>query len=219
MPWVAGRGEPGRPEQVGDLLGGEALLPAVGLVAVEQGPGLGEVAGHRPGQHGGVPLADHQGEGAAGAQDRGDRLQGTGRVVDETEHAVAQHQVDATLGSQLAEVAEVALETGDPVGDTFLVGPAGQGGEGVGAGVDDRDPVALGGDADRETAGAATDVEDGLLVLAVEQRADGVPDHRGAGGGTAFQGALHVANPRGCSLVLIRCSRGCGATACGPPRR
>ena len=53
-------------QQVMDLLGGEAVVdrPLVGgvdgLVAVEQGLGLAEVAGHRAGQHGGVTLADQQ---------------------------------------------------------------------------------------------------------------------------------------------------------------
>ena len=142
-----------------------------------------------------MPLVDQQGEGATGAQDRGDRRQGVGRVVDQAEHAVAQHQVDPALGGELAQVAEVALETGDPVGDALLVGPAGERGEGVGAGVDDGDPVAEAGEADREPAGAAADVEDTLLAGAVQQRADGVPDDRGAGGGTAFERAVHGRQP------------------------
>ena len=108
---------------------------------LEERPGLGEVAGHGAGEHGGVPLVDQQGEGAAGTKHRGDRAQGSGRVVDEAEHAVAQDQVDPASGDELAQVAEVALETGDPVGHAALVGASGEGGEGVGTGVDDGDPV------------------------------------------------------------------------------
>ena len=197
-------------------------------------PGLDEVSGHRPGEHGGVPLADQQGEGAAGTQHRGDRRQGPGGVVDEAEHAVAQDEVDSRTclrtgswtvfwvnnpGNQLTQVVEVALQTGDAVGHVLLVGPTGERGEGVGAGVDDGDLVAEAGESDREPAGAATDVEDGLLLPglagAVEQRAKGIPDDRGAGCGPAFERAIHAPNPRG----VIPHSRGCGATACGPPRR
>ena len=172
--------------------------PRSGCSPVEDVPCLGEVAGHRPGQHGRVPLVDQQGEGAAGTQHRGDRRQRDGRVVDEAEYAVAQHQVDAAFRGEVAEVAEVALQAGDQVGHVLLVGPAGQGGESVGAGVDDGDPVALGGDADREPAGAAADVEDlcSLESPSSQQRADGVPDHRGAGGGTAFDRAVHGRHPR-----------------------
>ena len=144
-----------------------------------------------------MPLADQQREGAVGTQHRDDRVQRGGRVVDEAEHAVAQDQVDTLVGCQLAQVAQVALQAGDPVGHSLLVGPAGEGGQGVGAGVDDGDPVALGRHPDREPAGAAADVEDLLLPRALEQGADGVPDHRGAGGGTTFEGAFHGRNPSG----------------------
>ena len=136
---------------------------------------------------------------------------------------MAEHQVDPLLGHQLTEVAEVALETGDPIGDTFLVGPPGERGEGVGAGVDDGDPVATRGHPDGEPTGAAADVEDDLVVACLEQLAHGVPHHGGPGGGTAFDRAVHGGNPRvrgpGWSRVLIPSSPGSGATAGAPPRR
>ena len=64
-------------------------------------------------------------------------------------------------GDQVGQVAQVALASGDPVGDPALVGATRQDREGVGAGVDDHDPVAELGDPDREPAGAAADVDHG----------------------------------------------------------
>ena len=203
MPWLLRMSKPGSLEQAGELLDGEPVLAGPGLagpvlrLGIEEGPGLGEVTGHRPGEHGGVPLADQQREGAVGPQHRDDRVQRGSRIIDEAEHAVAQDQVDTLVGCQLAQVAQVALQTGDPVGHSLFVGPAGEGSQGVGAGVDDGDPVALGRHPDREPAGAAADVEDLLLPTALEQGADGVPDHRGAGGSTTFEGAVHGRNPSG----------------------
>ena len=149
-----------------------------------------------------MPLADQQRESAVGPQHRDDRVQRPGRIIDEAEHAVTQDQVDTLLGRQLAQVAQVALQTGDPVSHSLFVGSPGEGSQGVGAGVDDGDPVALGSHPDREPAGAAADVEDLLLPTALEHGADGVPDHRGAGGSTTFEGAVHARHPRGPSGQL-----------------
>ena len=88
-----------------------------------------------------------------------DRGQRGGRVVDDLEHAVAEHHVGAAGGRPASSRrAEVALLTGDL--DAVLAGPAGQRGQGVGAGVDHGDPVAEPGHPDREAAGAAADVDD-----------------------------------------------------------
>ena len=71
-------------------------------------------------------------------------------------------------------------------------GPAGQGGQGVGAGVDDGDPVAELGHPDREAAGAAADVEDVELRAGRRPRpstgAERRPDHGGAGAAAALAG-------------------------------
>ena len=75
--------------------------------------GLLEVAGHRPGDHGGVPLGDQQAERAAGAQHRADRGQRGGGVVDDLEHAVAEHQVGAVGADHVEQAGQVALLAGD----------------------------------------------------------------------------------------------------------
>ncbi len=131
-----------------------------GLGGVEQRQGLLEVAGHRPRHDGGVALGDEQAEHAAGAQHLGDRGQRGGRVVDDLEHAVAQHHVGAVGTGDVEQGGQVALLAGDPVGDAALAGPAVQRRQGVRAGVDHPDPVAELGDPDGEPAGAAADVED-----------------------------------------------------------
>ena len=130
------------------------------------------MAGHRAGDDRGVPLVDQQAEGAAGAEHSRERGQRGGRVVDDLQDAVAEHHVGPLLltrlftgvgqqvGQQVGQVLEAALATGDPVGDTALVGSTGQDREGVRAGVDDHHPVAELGDPDREPAGAAADVDD-----------------------------------------------------------
>ena len=73
---------------------------------------------------------------------------------------MAQHHVGAGGAGDVEQVGQVALLRRRPVGDAGLAGPAVEGGQGVGAGVDDGDPVAELGQRDREAAGAATDVED-----------------------------------------------------------
>ena len=181
---------------------------------VEQRQRLGDVAGHGAGDDRGVPLGDQEREPAAGAEHLADRGQCGGGVLDHLEHAVAEHHVSAGGTGQLEQGAEVALLAGDL--DAVLAGPAGQGGQGVGAGVDHGDPVAEPGHPDRESAGAATDVEDfepGLVdTLLIEDRSERRPDHGGAGAVAAFAGRPgHGSNPRG----FIRRSRGCGARACG----
>ena len=136
---------------------------------------------------------------------------------------MAQHQVDTALGRQLDEVAQVALESGDPVGDALLVGTTSEGGESVGAGVDDGDPVAPGSHPDREPAGAAADVEDLLLPGTVGRSSSA----RTASHTTAVRAALRRcegalqwrAQPSGVGRRSVGSSprsRGCGATACAP---
>ena len=121
------------------------------------------MAGHRPGHDGCVALGDEQAEVTTGAQHAGDRREGGGGVVDHLQDAVAQHEVG--LVDQARQVGEVALLAGDPVGDAALAGTTVEGGEGVGAGVDDLDAVAQLGQRYGETAGAAADVDDAGLLL------------------------------------------------------
>ena len=156
--------QPGTLEQGLELIAGEAVSGAAGVAArgarVEEVAGGLEVTGHGPGDDGRVTLGDQQAEVAAGAQHPGDGRQRGGGVVDDLEHAVAQDQVDAAGLDEAGEVAEVALLAGDPVGDAALPGPPVEGGEGVGAGVDDPDVVTQLGQRDGEPAGAAADVDD-----------------------------------------------------------
>ena len=153
----------------------------------------------------GVPLGDQEREPAAGAEHLADRGQCGGGFVDHLEHTVAEHHVSTGGTGQLEQGAEVTLLAGDL--DAVLAGPAGQGGQGVGAGVDHGDPVAEPGHPDREAAGAATDVEDvepGLF----EHGSERCPDHGSAGAVAAFAGRPgHGSNPRGCHPALpgLRC--------------
>ncbi len=71
---------------------------------------------------------------------------------------MAQHQVERR-GVDL-EVVGVALQGHELVLDAGLAGPAGQGGQGVGARVDDGDPMAERRERHREATGAAAEVED-----------------------------------------------------------
>ena len=93
---------------------------------------------------------------------------------------MAEHQVGAAGRDQVGQGGEVTLLPGHL--DTDLAGPAGQRGQGVGAGVDHGDPVTELGDPDREAAGAAADVED-VEGRAVQDAGQVVPHHRGAGVG------------------------------------
>ena len=148
------------------------------------------------------------------------------------------------LVGEVGQVGQVALLARDPVGDAGLAGAPVEGGEGVGAGVDDLDGVAQLGQRDGEPAGATADVDDAGLppvgrVAGLEEAAYALPDHAGADGlaalaGRGARGRLgHGRNPSGsaCGVRLrphaqngrrvgavapfIRGSRDCGATGCG----
>jgi hypothetical protein len=71
------------------------------------------VAGHRPGDDGGVALRDQQAEGPTGAQHPTDRGERGGGVVDDLEDAVAEHHVGAVGAGELEQAAQVALSPGD----------------------------------------------------------------------------------------------------------
>ncbi len=145
--------------------------------------GLGEVAGHGAGDDRGVALGDQEAEVSAGAEHLPDRGQGRGRVLDDFQDAVAQHEVGAVGSDQVEQLGEVSLLTGDL--DPELAGAPGEGGQGVGAGVDDLDPVTELGHPDGGDAGAAADVDDveSTAINAREHRVERVPHHRSLGGG------------------------------------
>ena len=118
-----------------------------------------------------------------------------GRVVDHLEHRVAEHQVDAARLDQAGERVAVALHRPYPVGDPGVGGPAGQRGERVRAGVDDRDVVARPRPAARRTRrcrrprrGRSASRPAGQL--AAQHR----PDDRGARAG-ACRCSLHPQKP------------------------
>ena len=179
-----------------------------------------EVAGHGPGDHGGVPLGDQQAERAAGAEHPRHRGQRGGGVVDDLEDAVAQHHVGAVGADHVEQAGQVALLAGDR--DAVLAGPAVEGGQGVGAGVDHGDPVAepgRPGPRSRRCRRRCRGRRRGspLAGPALERR----PTPRRCGccrgarwvarGGCGMGASLEAAS----GVVLIRRSRGCGATACG----
>ena len=158
--------EPGAVEQRGELVGvkrrpAPALAGTAGRSsASSRAQGLLEVAGHGPGDHGGVPLGDQQAERAAGTEHLGQRgrgrRRGRRRPRGRRGRAPRRRCRPADQSSRLDRSPWRPVTAATPL----LAGPPVEGGQGVGAGVDDRDPVAELGDPDREPAGAAADVED-----------------------------------------------------------
>ncbi len=118
------------------------------------------MAGQGSGQHGGVTVGGQQAEPPARAQHRGDTGQRLGRVVHDLEHAVAQQQVSAAGRDEPGELGQVALHPDHPVLHTPLGRAPCEGGQGVGAGVDDGDAVAGLSKRDREASGATAGVDD-----------------------------------------------------------
>ena len=211
---------------------------------VEHRQRLLEVAGHGPGDDGGVALGDQQAEHSPGPHDPGQGRQRGGRVVDDLEHTVAQHHVGAVGTDDVEQAGQVALPPGDR--DVVLARPAVESSQGVGAGVDHGDPVAEPADPDREATGAAADVED-VARTALQDGLEPGP-HHGAAGAAARSSRGRHGEPSGrrgecrtwgarwrASTELsealsrrdrprwsyenvgwvIRGSRGCGARACG----
>ena len=76
----------------------------------------------------------------------------------------------------------VALDAADPLADAGGVGPAAQGGQGVGAGVDDGDVVSEPGERDGEHAAAPADVEHAQRGAGADDRVERGPDGGGPGG-------------------------------------
>ena len=198
-PWISSTSSPRLAQQRRGALhvvaAAQGVLRSGAAVRVgEQRGGDVEVAGRGAGEHGGRPAGDQHARRAAGAQRAGDRGDHPGRVVDHLEHRVAEHQVDAARLDQAGERVAVALDRPYPVGDPGVVGPPGQRGERVRAGVDDRDVVARLGQRHGEPAGAAADVEHGQRAGRRQLAAQHRPDDRGARAG-ACRCSLHPQKP------------------------
>ena len=108
---------------------------------VEQRQGLLEVAGHRPGDHGGVPLGDQQAEQCPRAAAPGRACASAAAGSSTTSSTPWQSTTSALSGPTTSS--RLARSPWRPVTvDAVLAGPAVERGQGVGAGVDDGDPVA-----------------------------------------------------------------------------
>jgi len=134
-------------------------LPPAAVRAGERLAGLADLTGEGLGEDDGEPAGDEEGQVALGGEDGGDPGQGGRGVVDDLEDAVAADEVDALALLERRAVG-VALSPGDAVGDAEVGGAAVEGGEGVGAGVDDDDVVAELGERDGQASRTATEVED-----------------------------------------------------------
>ncbi len=149
------------------------------------------MTGHRPGEHGGVPLPDDEAEEAAGPEhlaDPGERE----RRVDHLEHAVAEHHVGGAGADDVDEVGDVTLQAADLEVD--LLGATGQRRERVGARVDDAHPVSGLGQPDGEAARPTAEVHD-VPRAAGEGDLEGVPDDGGPHR-TALLARGHALNTR-----------------------
>ena len=179
------RPEPGAGDQPGDLVGGEAAAGSGRSVpesSSELASACGEVAGHGPGDDGGVPLGDQQAEPATGAEHPW--IAASAAAGSSTTSRTPWQSTTSALPGPTTSSRpdEIALQTGDL--DTDLAGSAGEGRQGVGAGVDHGDPVAEPGHPDREAAGAAADVEDlepGLVRTGARAWSRAIPTPRRCG--------------------------------------
>ena len=152
------------------------------------------MAGDGAGEDGARPVGGRDAHLAARAQRAGDLAEGDGGVVDDLEDVVAQRQVvtavaAAAAGQDLVQQVAVALEAADPRPDAGGVGPAAQGGQGVGAGVDDGDVVAEPGERDGEHAAAAADVEHAQRGAGADHAGRARPRRRRSGRATAPRSA------------------------------
>ena len=177
-----------------------------GRVAVlVQGERLDRVPGHGAGEHRAGPVGRREAHLAAGAHGAGDLAEGHRRVVDDLEHPVAEREVEPAVvgrrGQHLVQQVAVALDAADPVADAGGVGAAAQGGERVGAGVDDGDVVAEPGERDGEHPAAAADVEDAQRRARADHRVQRRPDGSAPDGqllgGRRGGGRRHPGKPSG----------------------
>ena len=166
--------------------------------------GLVRPAGERAGEHRGVAVGHEQRQPATRPQGGGDGGQRRSGVVDDLEHAVAQHQIDQAGSHELRQVAQIALQRLDrqtPLGCAAL-----QRRERVGRGIDDGDLVACLRKGYGEAAGAAAGVdhhqtaadEVGFGQGRRESNRQDLPDDRCADvtGGAGAGAGVHAREPR-----------------------
>ena len=160
--------------------------------------------GDRPGEDGAGAVHRRDAHLAAGPQGSGDLAEGDRRVVDDLEHVVAEREIETVAAGgrkHLVQQVAVALEAADARSGAGGVGPAAQGGQGVGAGVDDGHVVTQPGEGDGEHAAAAPDVEDPQRGAGADDRVERGPDGGGPGGqllrGRRGRGRRHAPEPSG----------------------
>ena len=134
--------------------------PPPSVLARERCRGLGEVTGEHPREDDGEPTGDSDGQVPTGGECGRDGGQRRLRVVDDLEDPVTADEVEPGVGTHVGQDVGVALSGRDAVGDARLSGPSFEGGEGVGAGVDDGDLMPELGKRYGEPAGATAEVED-----------------------------------------------------------
>ena len=183
------------------------------------------MAGDGPGEHGAGAVGGREAHLAAGAEGAGDLAEGDRGVVDDLEDVVAQRQVVAAAaaarcGRTSCRRSPSPWRPRTRVADPGGVGPAAEGGEGVGAGVDDGDVVAEPGQRDGEHAAAPADVEDPQRGARADEGVERRPDGSGPGGqllrGRRGRGRRHVAEPSGGSGPAPAAASG-GDAVGGPP--
>ena len=105
-------------------------------------------------------IVDEQADHAPGPERRCDRAERGDGVLDDLQHAVAEHQVGGAGGDQALHRRQVSLPTLDQITHTALGCPPVEGGQRIGARIDDGDAVAALRQRNREPPGAATGVQD-----------------------------------------------------------
>jgi hypothetical protein len=172
--------QPGRPEQCHEL--GFREPTREGVVITEPSVGIVECVHRFVEATGQCPAGDRRGDSGrkdagptTGAQYAGNRSESGGRVIDVLEDAVAEHDIDARSGDGAREAADVALDGTHLPGETGLGRPALEGGQRVGAGIDDGDAMPEGSQGYGELAGATPCVDDveGVDTACLRKR-----DHR-----------------------------------------
>jgi hypothetical protein len=124
-----------------------------GIEVAQLGEGQDGLAGKGAGDDGRDRVADEDAHEPARAHGGADAGKAGGNVVDRLEDAVGKDEVEFGVADQVAERLDVTLQRMDGVRDAGLSGAATEGGEGVGADVDDGDLGA--GDRERHGVGAA----------------------------------------------------------------
>ena len=207
-PWICSTASPAAASSAVRGVGVEAAAQRVAgagaavRVAQQRGRDV-ELAGDRAGQHGGGPVGDEHAGRAAGAQRAGERRRPPARVVDDLQHGVAEHQVDAgrprpARRASRRRPARRATRSATPASAARRVSAASA--SGLGSTTVTVWPAS--GQRHGEPAGAAADVDHGELGgrrRRSSSRAQHRPDHGGTRGqrrpGELASGLLHPVEP------------------------